>query len=358
MPTVAAGVDCTVASGPELVDDLLGAFATAATRQTETATDLAVAGRRVRVRVVGEALGPALTSALAHRRLESGTAPDLTIHAWDESASRTAPPGECLALARRAQTGSPPRRTDVLVHTAGADGLERRSIQALDRVRGLAVMCVPDARTLGTADCCRPMLRLLHWWLADQPWQVVHGAAVGPATGGVLLAGLGGAGKSTTALACVEAGWRYGGDDYVLVRAHPAPAIANLYASARLRLDMIRHFGWLESAPAAPGVEAPHKRSYVLSGRMPAATLTDFPLTAILLPRVGRGGAHTLRPATRAEASLALAATLTTLQGTEESALAKIGALVGAVPAYRLELGPDVLALPAFIAGALDLGRP
>src|SRR5436190_545935 len=112
-------------------------------------------------------------------------------------------------VSRRCPGGSR-THTGILVHVDGAGGQGSDRVQVFDRTRRLAVVWVWDARTLAAADCCRPLLRLLHWWLADQPWQLVHGAAVGAAAGGVLVTGVGGAGKSTTALACVSAGWRHG----------------------------------------------------------------------------------------------------------------------------------------------------
>ena len=64
--------------------------------------------------------------------------------------------------------------------------------------------------------------------------QLVHAAAVGTDEGALLITGRGGVGKSTTALACLEAGMQFLGDDYVVVGLDPEPQVYRLYGSAKL----------------------------------------------------------------------------------------------------------------------------
>ena len=61
----------------------------------------------------------------------------------------------------------------------------------------------------------KPFRVLLSVWLHDRGVQVVHAALVARGDRGVLLPGRGGAGKTTSALTCLLAGFRYLGDDYV-----------------------------------------------------------------------------------------------------------------------------------------------
>ena len=55
--------------------------------------------------------------------------------------------------------------------------------------------------------------------------------------GGVLLAGKGGSGKSTTALTCLNSELQYVSDDYCVVVAQPSPFAYNLYCTAKVRAD-------------------------------------------------------------------------------------------------------------------------
>src|SRR5205807_9852223 len=79
-----------------------------------------------------------------------------------------------------------------------------------------------------------PLRPLLGWVLASPGRHLVHAGAVGSEGQGVLLAGSGGAGKSTTAVACVEAGMSYVGDDYVLLSTGEPPAAHAIYGTAKL----------------------------------------------------------------------------------------------------------------------------
>ena len=79
-----------------------------------------------------------------------------------------------------------------------------------------------------------PFRNLFHWALGDSGLAFAHAAAVGTAAGGILLAGRGGAGKSTTAMACVHAGWRYVADDYCVLDVSGHPSTHTLYGSAKI----------------------------------------------------------------------------------------------------------------------------
>src|SRR5262249_11008520 len=79
-----------------------------------------------------------------------------------------------------------------------------------------------------------PLRCLLHWWAQSRGCQLVHAAAVGDERGAVLITGKSGIGKSTTALACLEQGLSYLGDDLVLLQLDPAPWVHSLYATAKV----------------------------------------------------------------------------------------------------------------------------
>ena len=57
-----------------------------------------------------------------------------------------------------------------------------------------------------------------------------------------LITGSGGAGKSTTALLCLQAGLAYLGDDYVVIALDPVPTAYSLYCTAKLNDDQAAKF--------------------------------------------------------------------------------------------------------------------
>jgi hypothetical protein len=336
---------------------LLAGFDAAVERSGETAVDVALAGYRVRLRFAGPSLVRSFTDAITHRRLpRSGTA-DLTVHIWDEASTGIPAPVPPGAAPLESVAGSA-RGDQVVVVFEPAAGAAIERLHGFDGRRGVALCWVRSLADVSAADRCRPLLYILDWWFEHQPWQLVHGAAVGLETGGgVLLAGRGGSGKSTTALACLRAGWRYAGDDYVLIRASPEPFVENLYCSARLRPDMVPRFAAFHDARSTAD-EIGEKAGFMLADRLVGAAGEGFRINAILLPRVLDRRHHGLEPATRAEAWMTLASTVMTLHGAKSVARAKIGAFVDATPAYRLALGSDLDALPQFLSRELGMGSP
>ena len=73
---------------------------------------------------------------------------------------------------------------------------------------GSPIVMLEDASRLPPWERACPLRALLTWWAAPERLLMAHGAAVGSGEGALLLAGPGGSGKSTTALACfVEPAW-------------------------------------------------------------------------------------------------------------------------------------------------------
>jgi len=97
-----------------------------------------------------------------------------------------------------------------------------------------ALFWLPDAKKLPFWERAAPFRILLHWWSRSFGGQICHAAAVGRDGRGVLLVGRGGSGKSTTAIACVDAGMEYVGDDYVLLTRDDEPLAHSLYNSAKI----------------------------------------------------------------------------------------------------------------------------
>jgi hypothetical protein len=197
-----------------------------------------------------------------------------------------------------------------------------------------------------------PLRSALHQWAASEGGHFVHAGAVGIGGAAVLLAGASGAGKSTTALACLEAGFDYAGDDYVIltedeaIRAHCLYSTAKLDAAALDRLPSL-----VDAAMEAPGHPelkvlldvAEHRREQVKR---------SLRVDAIVLPSFAPGsGPPVARPATRAEALRALAPTsLLQLPGAAHARMRAMARLVRSVPVFALEIGSDIAKVSSAVA--------
>lgn len=209
--------------------------------------ELRFADRRVQLRFADDALVDALLRPLASR-VETRSGPiDATISIWES---------------RRSADPLPVAWRDVDVNAGGlvrgADGERVVGVYAgwgaftlVDLERSRILVRVPDARTMPWWERATPLRASLFWALGGAGRHLVHAGAVGDLErGGALLAGSGGSGKTTVALACLQAGMRYVGDDYLLLRSG-APTVAhNLYTTAKIDA---RHRACFPSCRGSPG---------------------------------------------------------------------------------------------------------
>jgi hypothetical protein len=316
----------------------------------------------VRFLFAAESLIDALTPAVAHLRVANEGRADLTVHLWD---TRTT--GEPLSplvglltekiasnvfkwlTARHEIVGiSNSRVPATLDQWSGAFSL-------YDRETARAVYWVPDAAAVPYFERGAPLRTLLSWWLSDVGYQSVHAAGVGGPDGGVLLAGKGGSGKSTTALRCLDAGMQYLGDDYCMFSVGAPFRAFSMYNTGKLDgiADLQRQPRYLPMVenPEAAGTE---KLLMFLDRHFPDRMARSFPIRAVLVPQVTDGPATTL---TEMSPGVALAAlgptTLLQRPGAAEHALAAMGELVRSVPCYRLGLGTDGADVAGLIADVL-----
>ena len=306
-----------------------------------------VGDRIVRLRFAGRALEERLTPALEHLATCEEAGPDLTVCLFD-----TATTGVALRAAWDASAYTP--RGEIAgfntkrFRTAFQQGAD--VLLMLDRERREALYWVSDAGQVPYWERSFPLRTVFHWWFEDLPFQPVHAAAVGLAEGGVLIAGPGGCGKSTTALACLESKLLYAGDDYVLVRHAPSPHVYCLYGTAKLEADNLERIPGMRRFLDNPDRLDREKALVFLRSWLPGKLTSGFPIRALVTPRVTGRRDTVLHRAKAAEAVRALApTTLYHLPGAERQAFAKIGALVRQLPSYVLEVGTDLSQIPARI---------
>lgn len=197
----------------------------------------------------------------------------------------------------------------------------------------------------------RPALPLIHAHVADTEWAPVHAGAVGRNGRFLLLAGPGGSGKSTAAVACASAGWDYAGDDFVLV-APDRRRVEPIYASARVRPDVVSSIAdFVDRAQISLSHDFGDPRHELrLGAGRTGDGIAGGEIAAILLPRRTGATAPTIRPAGPAETFYAaVTITVAQLPGMREQLTSKLTALVRSVPAFVVDTGTDPSAIaPAF----------
>ena len=331
----------------------LAAFeAAAAAAGTIVSRTYTIAGLTVSLRFAGPALVERLSGALEHHPRGQPDDAALTVSIWDTASTHVALPPFPLDAIDGGTSGvsriapPPPIRAKYRP--------DQRSLSLLDRVTNRAVFCVADAAVLPSWETGAPLRVLLHWWMADHGRQLVHAGAVGTGAGGFLLAGKGGSGKSSTALACLGSGLGYAADDYCLVSLGPAPRAHSLYCSAKLTPAQARRFPHLDSAMINPDRLDTEKAVFLLHRRYPEHIQPGFPIRAIVVPVISEGSASRLERAPAGVALRALApSTILQLPGAGPVTLAMLSRLACWVPTFVLRLGHDLGAVPGVLAEGL-----
>ena len=327
--------------------EAFAAFDAVARRVGTIETDLVLGGLRVRVRVAGEPLAGVLLRSLAPRASGPRGSPALSLDVLDSSSGPPvfpAPPWMPGDYFLRDEVLNLPRglRASYSLTSGVLSLLDGDARRGLFRVPG----AVP-AWDRGT-----PLRNLLHWGLEPHGLRIVHAAGVGRESGGVLLAGPGGSGKSTAALACLTAGMGFLGDDHTLVSLDPEPLAFGLYGVAKVdtrSLELVP--GFAAEGPPEPG----GKSLAYLGGRFAELLIERFPVRALVLPHVGSRTGRLQGPISAAETLRTLGpSTIFQLPGAGQEAFRLLARLVRAVPSFRLEVGPDVSTVASVVEELLS----
>jgi hypothetical protein len=336
-------------------DTLVCAFARAAAHAGLTRRAIRVGNRVLELQFAGESLVGALLPAFGHLRTEEPVSPHATIGLWDTMSTGVdlpKPSWPAGALVRGLLSGY----THGQIQSAWEHAADAVSI--INMGRGLGFFHVPAADSIPPQESSFPLRTLLNWWLGAEGRPLVHAGAVGTDRGAVLLAGMGGSGKSSTALACLEAGLLYCGDDFVSVQPDDAE-VFSLYAAAKLFPDDLARFPALRSAVVHPGGPGRDKAVLLLHPHFTRQLAPNLPVRAILLPRVTRRPSTELRPATPGAALRQIApSTLMHLPGARDVEFQAMARLAARTPSYVLDLGTGRHDLVAQIRGVIDAAPP
>jgi hypothetical protein len=339
---------------PAWLDDLSSGFERAAEAVGVAELRLRIAALPVRVRFAGVQLGEQLGPAFDHLRDRSEDEPLLTIHAWDSEQSHTQPP-PLPALG-----AADPRGTTFYAADEGRRLATRPvlgQLSAYDSNRRTGWFWCRSGSELPFWERAAPFRQLLHWWLPEHGKLLVHGAAVGHASGGLLLAGRGGSGKSTCALSTLTSPLLYAGDDYVAIGVGSEPRVFSLYCTGKLVPSHARLLPHLPAPTFAGDGKLEEKSVFYVAERFPERMSGGFPLAAVVAPRI-HGSAPAFTRIGAAEALSALApSTLLQLVPAQGEALTAMAGVLRRVPAYRLDVGGPVDLLPAALDRLLEEAR-
>lgn len=301
----------------------------------------------VRQNFAGHALISRLTPALEHLGhvpLTDQQAPDLTVCVWDSASTSVALPPFPWSPNAYEVRGAVRGYNDGRIFTAYEPGVN--ILNMLDTTRAIALYWVADAATIPYWESSFPMRTVLNWHYERTPFQLVHAGAVGLLSGGVLIAGKSGSGKSTTTLACLDSNLLYLGDDYTMVDIEQA-YVYSVYNTAKVESDNLHRLPVVLDKISNPEHLDSQKALIFLHDQLAHKLTHGFPIKAILTPVVSGKTDTYLRKVSASAALFALApSTVFNLPGVRNATFDKIVKLVKSIPCYSLEAGTDLSQIP------------
>ncbi len=341
-----------IAAGPELrpyhVNESTSAgrdgfFAAAALERVST-LHLSIAGRPLRIDIAGAATIAAIAPAFLPLALKSPPPEDaarLLIWAGDHYAHPVWRPVD----------GGPVRFRDgglVASHQV-------QVVEVFAREAPMLMWGVPEAFESGDVRA-HPASTVLAAWLAHTGAQLLHVAAVGDASGAALLVGAGGAGKSTSALACASGGLGFLGDDLCVVDTAGSPTVHALYATAKVTPESEARLNF--SAGQTLGQTDKGKRAVALDDTV--SILRSAPIKAIItLSKSSSGASMPARLSTAEVLRVLVPTALKAAIGAGELSqwLRSAASLARVTPGYRIEIGWDLEATVRNIRIAIEMGK-
>lgn len=312
---------------------------------------LRIAGRTVRLETPDAPFDAVAARAMGHLAID-GTVGDLALDLllWDAASSGRALHAPAFGDGAEMRAGEILPLCDERFTLFMNDHL--RSITAADRAERWTLVHAADASTLPWYERAAPLREPINRWLWTFGAHVVHGAAVATEHGGALLTGVGGSGKSTTALLCLLAGFDYLGDDWCILEGGDSPRVHSLYNSAKLHYDNLHRVPELQRLIAEQDGARDEKAVVFLHGdrEFGPRLRSAAPLRALLLPRVTGREETTIEPAGPRELWHALVpSTITCIPGCGSTSFGILSGLVRQLPVHRLNLGTRLEGVPRTI---------
>jgi hypothetical protein len=307
-----------------------------------------LAGRPAKVRVVGDQLAEHLCLAFKHLEANDTTAPaQLTVEFWDESETGILCPMRTLL---EAEWGTHAVTLARSIDDRFFASKLRQSMTCLDRKTRRIFGCSFQPEQFSLYERGRPLHMPLSVWHFDRNVPIIHAALVSKEGKGVLFAGNSGTGKTTSAISCLRGAFDYLSEDQVALEDSNDGCFIghSLYNSTFLERDDLQRFPFL-AAHTIKGIYPDEEKVLVLLSKLfPSRTKGHTRISAVVLPRIVKGGVTRYRTASRTEALLALAPS-SLIVGQLSSGIhgfRKLSQLVEQVPCYWLEVGPEVHDIP------------
>ncbi|MEM1120159.1 MAG: hypothetical protein AAGJ18_06900 [Bacteroidota bacterium] len=338
---------------PTFYESVFTHFSKAKRENDTQAVDLKITNFWVRLEIVGTVLPSIILPAFTHLPKGEQQQPDLTIHVWDSRSTRMPllsfpwPISEVRAQGMIRGYNNAAFDTGYCFDTHG--------LKLLDRKNNRGFFWMPDAHQIPYYIQGAPLKNVLHWWLRHKNIVLTHAGAVGNQKGSVLLVGKGGAGKSTSAIACLGSNLQYLGDDYCWTTPREGGAVYSAFCSAKVEQATLDKFPLVQNIFS--GIESikAEKYLYFLQQKYGEQIMRRAPLKGIFVPSIYAQRNSFLEVISPAKAMKSLIpSSLFQIAGTGKQEFSLLARLVQQVPCFQLHLGTDLAQIPQIIEHFLN----
>ncbi len=221
-------------------------------------------------------------------------------------------------------------------------GRENGALSILNRESAEAFFLIDDINKLSYYEKGSPLKNILQWWFDTDNSSMLHSGAVGVGNKCLLLSGVGGSGKSTTAVSCFENGLDYYGDDYVVVSGRKDYFVSGIYNSVKLTDHSIKMFPTVGNKIVNPDFPKGEKGVVLSVKNSGIASRGRVKLKGILFPEIHNNVNSYCERISAVEGFKSLApSTIFQHVGKRKKILKFIATLTKELPCYRIFTGTD-----------------
>ncbi|WP_377504664.1 hypothetical protein [Octadecabacter sp. R77987] len=211
--------------------------------------------------------------------------------------------------------------------------------QLFDTDRAVGIQWMTDKDGAPPWDSGSTLRNFVQWHLGCDTTSLLHGGTLAVSGAGILLAGEGGAGKSSTVLAGIFDGLQSVGDDYVLVDAQALTA-RPVFDTLKQDETGLRRLGQWGHAGISRVANWQGKYQFYMPDVVRSDLVASIALRAIVMPTLTHGTRTSFAQVSAKDAFLALAPSGVSQIHCDRSRLFAVAARVArTLPAYRLNLG-------------------
>jgi hypothetical protein len=222
----------------------------------------------------------------------------------------------------------------------------------IDADKRHAIVWFGDAATIPEWVIYDQIRNALHWLSYEHNFGLFHAAALRLGAVGCLITGKSGSGKSTITAAAIAHGFDTAGDDFVLIETTTVPRVHAVFDTVKLDDKSLARFSQFEPFIRNPSRRADDKAIIHLFDSSRDRIASGFPLHVILHAHLtGEQQSRIVRSAP-SDAFRALApSSLFLLRAQGKQVAANCAMLVGRLGTYAFEIGTDIGAAVAELAG-------